>query len=728
MDVFSRWWIDSYFTKSIIFLLIACARLPIDLILRKFIFKNYQNIRKVSDAALVSLVLSAVFLVGHMFTFAVTMDKGVIFGFQFLMQFAYLLSTFSYMAFILSVMMRICVRKFPKFGSFDFCDALTRSFRAIKSINRQVVSFLWAVVIFLLFYMMGFFGVAESYYGNVREWHFDFSDLLQPMGIVFLVCIGLIVLGIFVFSRFKWFSIFTCLLAVTVVSSYFQDLLPKDSNLINGSAHFTISDCFAHVVCAFILIIFVGSFLFVCIRHRDLCTKVLSGSLIAMFVMLLIPTIVIFASIGDVDKDTNRYILSGEDQYKVSGEKNVVVFVMDSFSQNYMDKFSDTVANFAKNTNFRDFVNYSDVGSNFCSTAAAMPSVLTGMDADMSVKTIDRNAELWKNDGAEYFYKKLHDEGFVVNLYTDTIEYCGDGENMKGKIDNLDQIDLEYKVDSMPVYLKMMQLSAYKYSLKLLNGYFYISGSDAINKYCNEVHGYNYDATNFGNVNVNTDLNKRIDHYNKDFYESLSDKGLTVTNDEGRFNVIHLVGMHVPFLNIEGESDSQERVFEDCFTLIDAYCDELKRCGVYDDALIIVTADHGDDFSHSGMFDDDMSGSHCVFMIKTPNMSNQFLRKDMSKGYLPTDLLPTILDGMSCNYDEDLFTGRSLLSMNESEPRHRSHYALVYSQDHDPVFKCVGFSYSVYNGYIQKEYDSIDELLHVDPDSLPFNPIADYWW
>ena len=84
------------------------------------------------------------------------------------------------------------------------------------------------------------------------------------------------------------------------------------------------------------------------------------------------------------------------------------------------------------------------------------------------------------------------------------------------------------------------------------------------------------------------------------FYEKLSStqKLSVVDNDStGSFRLIHLNGPHYPYiLDADAQlSDNSDRVTQTraSFRIVSEYIEQMKQLGVYDDATIIITADHG---------------------------------------------------------------------------------------------------------------------------------------
>ena len=730
MGFFSDNWLKTYMMYSLFVLTILFFRLVFDVVLNKTLYKKYPSVLCLSKLSMALLFASEVFVWIFVVLHSLFRESNVelVYALQFLCIIAYVLCAVSYALFAACILVRFCFIKRLSSVDMGIRKWFKLLFNNIKNISKKYVCLLWSFSVCLMHFMVCVFGVSESFFGNMHEWHFGFSDVLVPMCISFVIPVLLILLGVFVFSRFKWFSVFSLLLSVVVVMTYFQNLFFGRSDFINGSASFDGDMSLNQFIHTFVIAVSIIVVVFCYNKYKDFVVKIVIGGMAGIMLMLMIPFVSVCINIvnnGDeyLSENTDKYVLSGDGQFDISDDKNVIVFVMDSFSQKFIDYCDDDASFFASSSNLRDFVNYSDVGSNFCATCLAMPSILTGQDADMSIPTLSRNANMWNSISATSFYNIMHDNNFLVNLFTDSAEYSGGAENMLGKIDNIDKVTLEYDVDALSVYLSMCRLSMYKYLSPLFKGYCYVSGSDVINEHCHEIHGYDYNGGDFDRVNKTS-----IVYSNKDFNDNLVTNGLQIRQGVNRMNIIHLNGMHEPFVNIDGNLDSYKRVFHDILGIVDRYCDELKRNGVYDDALIIVTADHGDDFSHSQWFGNDMSASRSAFLIKLPHMTDQLFKNNDSPGYLPTDFLPTILDGMGYDYDDSVFDGVSLLRLNESDLRVRRHFALVRDLSYPRVSKCVGGSEAVYNAYGTITYNSLDDLINATQDMMSYIPLVDSWW
>jgi len=96
---------------------------------------------------------------------------------------------------------------------------------------------------------------------------------------------------------------------------------------------------------------------------------------------------------------------------------------------------------------------------------------------------------------------------------------------------------------------------------------------------------------------------------------------------------------------------------------------QLKERGVYDDAMIILTADHGEamekgdtPFSHSVM---DETVTHVPLIVKLPGNANAGRR--VKQNVQLVDLYPTILDRLGLPLDREMLHGRSLVPLMNGE-------------------------------------------------------------
>jgi len=120
-------------------------------------------------------------------------------------------------------------------------------------------------------------------------------------------------------------------------------------------------------------------------------------------------------------------------------------------------------------------------------------------------------------------------------------------------------------------------------------------------------------------------------------------------------------------------------------TQLGRYIDALKRKGIYDDMLIIVTSDHGEAFGEKhGDITDIAHGNHLYdatqhvpLIVKLPR--RQQTRQRCRDVVQLVDLAPTVLEYMGASLPQS-FQGKSLLDLLNGQQRSKSGVAFAESQ------------------------------------------------
>ena len=136
------------------------------------------------------------------------------------------------------------------------------------------------------------------------------------------------------------------------------------------------------------------------------------------------------------------------------------------------------------------------------------------------------------------------------------------------------------------------------------------------------------------------------------FNAKLLDRGLALNDDAtGSFRLIHLLGSHDPYIMDRHARDARpgwttmEEQTLGVFTILRNYFAELKRLGAYDEATIIVTADHGD---WSSSIEKLAEPTNPVLMVK-PRQSAEEAARPLVRSDAPVshwDLQATMLEAM----------------------------------------------------------------------------------
>lgn len=571
----------------------------------------------------------------------------------------------------------------------------------------------------LLIYMLFMFGVYEPYFANIDEWKFDFINLLIPSLIVLAVGIGLTAVISSVLDRYSS-DVITIWLSTFALLAYIQSSFLNQKSFLDGTMLDITKE---QALFNLILWIVIGSIPVFCYRiWRNSTVKVAVYASLGLLIVQIapLPFMIINCTSLVKEHEYEAYCLSGEKQFEVSSDENVIVFIMDAYYKGYFDEYIEKNPE-ATGSLLSDFTYFDNVTTETIHTAFSMPCLLTQHDSDYSISLIDSNAAAWASSEAEDFYGKMQDRGYSVRLYTDNDRYSGDAENMIGKIDNVSKYHCEYITDMIPTYISMLKLSFYRYCPSLMKSFFFVADAIDINRHTKSSNPEdNLDLSNWSEISGSA-KDYGICFLNADYYSSLME-GLTAVSDKKICIFQHIYGTHLPVMGIEKndweEGVPMEAAINGCMTILEEYMEQLKKIGVYDNSTIIVTADHGVNF--------DVKRSQPVMLIKPAGVSKEQMTVNTAPGVLQDDLLPTILDCVGMESGSS--AGYSLFSLDENMQRERIIRDFRSSSQFKKSRKCTGVGIALFNCY--EEYTFLGRVDEQDFDTMEgeMHSITDYWW
>ena len=335
-----------------------------------------------------------------------------------------------------------------------------------------------------------------------------------------------------------------------------------------------------------------------------------------------------------------RYMLNNEEQFVVSGNKNVITFILDEADRHYFDDVYEQEPE--RFECLKDFTCYNNTCMMYDSTWLSIPQMLSGADEPPEYDIKEWIDESWSSERCTAFYSRLHEANYTVNVFGDfSLDYY---TPYAESFDNCEfQTEDAIKVKYEDVYSNLNNLAAYRYMPLFLKRSYY----DA------------YDGQNKPVVFLNECIME-----NEPYLASL--KLERSESDKNYFIVEHLEGTHR-----WSSKPVSERVYE-CLDILTEYIDQLKEMGLYDSSVIIVTADHGVHYRYDGT---------PIFYIKTANEHHDELQFSGAPIH-HTDYRATCIAaaGLEKDGDEALF-GRPIFDIPEDEQRERL------------VFQRFGFEY-----------------------------------
>lgn len=351
---------------------------------------------------------------------------------------------------------------------------------------------------------------------------------------------------------------------------------------------------------------------------------------------------------------TQEWHLTGEEQYAVSARENVILIILDYFSNQDLVEVQAAYPDVMDC--LHDFTYYNNTDCNYYGTFPSITHMLTGKEVDASIPVNEWFYNVWTDPDTIAFYEALRERDYVVNLYSpDTHHLCGtnDVEIFRTCFSNVTnssrKVDVFYKL----LFKTITKMSCYRMMPEMLKNVFYTEGSEYA-----DIIAYEDDI---------------INHNNADFYRGLLENGLTVDKHSKYFIIQHLLGTH-EYTTTADCMQSPKSTLEDtargCMVMVEEYLNQLKQIGAYDNSTIIVTSDHGD-----------MVDSQVIFYIKEPGVTRESAAVTNAPISL-CELRPTI--AQAAGLDGARF-GRTIYEFAENEQRERQ----VWVRDSDVRYTIV---------------------------------------
>ncbi len=557
------------------------------------------------------------------------------------------------------------------------------------------------LVSFLFTFMLLIFGPAEIFFANVTEFEFVYGEFAGYMA-AFAV-IGAVILTVLIsFLPDMLYRILASLIFGISVAGYLQVMfLNKNLDLLGVNPEGYKTGFAQSAVNLIIWLIVITCVLAAAFWKKDLWKKAvaaLSAFLLCIQATALV-SLIVTAKEDAYLYPEGGYHLSGEDQFTVSADQNVIVLILDYFSNQYLEPLESA---YPGATDFlHDFTYYSNMDCTYFGTFPSLPHMLTGNEVDMSCTINEWCQQIWNSRKTESFYNMLRDRNYKANVYTpDANILCGlnDPELLSGRLSNVvnsaQDIDIFYKL----LFKTLTKMSGYRMFPDLIKPYFYAN----IDEYADIV-----------SVKEN-----KIHHNNHEFYETLLEKGLTADKSSNYYIVQHLMGPHLYTTDEAGhykEDSTLEETAKGCMVIVEEYLNQLKALGVYEDATIIITADHG------GPYD-----SQVIFYMKEPGETHEVSPvTDAPVSFL--EFLPTIAEAAGGDQSE---FGQSVHDFAAGEQRERTVWLRMYDGAYPTVPCYTGDKNGESNVYYGYSYTGGIEALLKQTETGPTKvvPVVDSYF
>lgn len=509
----------------------------------------------------------------------------------------------------------------------------------IKGVKDILPSIVMAAVMIVLYFP------CELFLGNIEEFPCSFWELFGMLLVGTLVSITVVLMTCLFLLPKELSRFYSILLFGVMIMGYLQSMfLNGKLDMLDGGMQ--VWGIPKQVINSLIWIFVIGSIIFIGFRKKSAERIYKTVCIYICLIQVVSLGYMIFTT--NTAKENQDSELTTFGSLELSGKNNVVVFVLDRFESEILENIMETDNAFLDALS--DFTFYDNTTSQFSTTRASVPHLLTG---------VAWNGGLW-DEYAEYAYSQstalstMAQNGYQLGVYTAiryytprlynlTINYR---ENVEKHCTFVDTISTMYKTSMykiMPFALK----SIYSYYSTDINS---IAQSEEI-------------------WDIENDL---------PFYNSLIQEGLTINGDYDKvFRFYHMIGAHAPYcLSEDMEYDKTGRQVSEwqqsraSLKIVYEYLQQMKELGIYDDATIIITADHGQRIERASLVDGKPAiTSRPILLVKEAGVSQEAMVVNDTP-VSQENIIPTLLKAMGIDWHE---YGRTLEEVPADEKSERTY-------------------------------------------------------
>ncbi|MDR2673140.1 MAG: sulfatase-like hydrolase/transferase [Coriobacteriales bacterium] len=423
------------------------------------------------------------------------------------------------------------------------------------------------------------FGIFDIFIANSADFPYPIADVLLPvivLGLVLWAVLTLVLLPL----RGKVFDGAAALFLGILLMVYIQgNFLNFDLGELTGDAVDWGKDTTWMIANTLICLALIAlPFVLLKLSRKKIVWR---GALVFLPALIIVvqalSLVTLFATSGVLSQTKGDiYTLSEKGLYEVSAGKNVIVILLDRCDSRYVDEvmaddpdfFADKMDGFTRFTNSMTLYNR---------TFPSVVNILTGKELDPSEPPKEYMATAWRE---ETFLSDLTEAGFQNDLYTLRNSAFVSADVFGDTVSNVELH--KHETDISSVLPKLMKLSLYRFMPQVFKPRFWVATEELS-------HGVSYfspGGREFGDDDPR-------------FWHGLKEQRLKAVGERPRFKFYHLRGAHPAFVwdkdmrVVEPDQSSQLLQTRGAWTITFEYLDQLKQLGLYDNATIVVTADHG---------------------------------------------------------------------------------------------------------------------------------------
>ena len=468
----------------------------------------------------------------------------------------------------------------------DACDEQV-SDKPHRMRRRKRFAFALVMCVFMAFIV--FIAPALEIFGSNGD------SLVFGLGVVWWVpvafCLGFAIIAALLVStlRGRPFYVAVMVLFALTVAAYVQSLfmnggmMPADGGFIGWTDWFFVQKM---IVSGIVWIAIVAACVVICFKWAHTSLKATTAIACVIMIMQLVGVISVGveASKTAVDEQSKPYVTQ-DALLTVSPKSNVIVFVLDTYDTFILEEVRKEDPHYLEN--FKDFTYFRNSAGTMIPTTNAIPFMMTALKPIPGQDLGEYRATKYERST---FLNDVHDLGYSIGAYSDSLMM--DFNNPADRAIASETLNVHpingAPLDIWQTFLCMEQCALYREMPWVLKPAFWYYTSDLNNRM----------IADSGTGNMGDSLYELDDAA---ILKMVREQGLKATDEgeTGAFRFIHLFGPHFPY-NVDENGNAvptnqsnRERQAKGSMKVVFEYMDQLKKLGLYDQATIIVTADHG---------------------------------------------------------------------------------------------------------------------------------------
>lgn len=430
------------------------------------------------------------------------------------------------------------------------------------------------IMSFALMFMLIIYEPIVAYATNTDDYWFNFATLLTNNLLIFAIMFfSLLIFSLVIYVISKKvkkkiiYDIYLAIYFIGFVATYIQgNYLAGSLPTLDGSpiiwSNYT-KQCIISIVLWIVLII-INVFLYK--KFKKEYNNILKYSSLAIFAMLFVSLTSILVTNKEIYVQKGTYTTTTNNINHISKNKNFFMLVIDMADSKTFDTvLKDT----GKEILLKDFTYYPDTLGAYPFTRESIPFMLSG-EWFIEQDTFTNYYNNAMNNSL--FLEKLKNENYDINIYESDLNWT---DKKSLEIDNIEVINFE--VDRISLFKQEAKYLLFKYLPFNLKKY-------------SRIESLNYTLCRKNNLNINNPYKME----NSIIYDELNTLKLQKNN---YFQFLHIEGGHYPWdtnKNFEKiKNGTYEEKLESAIAVLEKYINRIKESGQYDNSVIIILADHG---------------------------------------------------------------------------------------------------------------------------------------